>query len=316
MASSPVSADVYTDFSHFSALKAKARDHAPEALEKVARQFESVFMQMVLKSMREASFGDGIFDSDQSNFYRDLYDKQLSIHLTRESGLGFAELITEQLGDRAGRGKNLPDRGKDLGDYRAHPIQSIFWNDAFDTLDHAGNFKLSDAASVPETSNNKRFGSQEEFVAALRPHAINAGRQLGVHPGVLLAQAALESGWGKKAIRHPDGQDSYNLFGIKADNRWKGPGTVVSTLEYEGGIARNQRARFRSYQGFADNFQDYVRFIQDNPRYHEALRSVDDPRRYVEALQKAGYATDPDYAEKVMSIFNQNGFDALYLDQA
>ncbi|MGH8549223.1 MAG: flagellar assembly peptidoglycan hydrolase FlgJ [Methylococcales bacterium] len=315
MTSSPVSADVYTDFSHFSALKAKARDHAPEALENVARQFESVFMQMVLKSMREASLGDSIFDSDQSDLYRDLYDKQLSIQLNRESGLGFAELITQQLGERSGSRDNLPDRGRQLDDYRTHPIQSIFRNDAFDTSDQGEPFTLPDSAPAPETSNNKRFDSRDEFVEALRPHAIRAGRQLGVHPGVLLAQAALESGWGKKPIRHPDGQNSYNLFGIKANNRWQGPGTVVSTLEYEGGIARNQRARFRSYEGFADSFQDYVRFIQDNPRYGEALRSVDDPRKYVEALQKAGYATDPDYAAKVMGIFNQNRFAELPVDQ-
>ncbi|MCI0732860.1 MAG: flagellar assembly peptidoglycan hydrolase FlgJ [Methylococcaceae bacterium] len=315
MASSRVSADVYTDFSHFSALKAKAREHAPEALEKVARQFESVFMQMVLKSMREAGFGDSLFDSDQRDFYRDLYDKQLSIHLTRESGLGFAKLITQQLGDRTKR-ENSPDRGRDLDDYRAHPIQSIFRNDAFVSLDRASASAWSEIMPVPEVSNYQRFGSQDEFVEALRPHAISAARQLGVHPGILLAQAALESGWGRKPIRHPDGQDSHNLFGIKADNRWEGLTTVVSTLEYEAGIARNQRARFRSYRGFAESFQDYVRFIQDNPRYHEALRSVDDPRKYVEALQKAGYATDPDYAAKVMSIFDQNRFAELDMDQA
>lgn len=315
MRSSPVPVDLYTDFSQFSALKAKARDHAPEALEKVARQFESVFMQMILKSMREAGFGDSIFDSDQSEFFRDLYDKQLSIHLTREPGLGLSQLIGQQLGGQDGRPENSFDRGRGLNDYRAHPIQSVF-GEPPDILDEAGSPAFAIPVPAPDTPDRRQIASQGEFVAALKPHAISAARQLGVHPGVLLAQAALESGWGKKPVRQSDGQDSYNLFGIKADNHWKGLSTVVSTLEYEGGIMRNQRARFRSYSGFAESFRDYVRFIQDNPRYSEALRAVDDPRKYMEALQKAGYATDPDYAAKVMNIFEQNGLADLDTDRA
>ena len=299
-------ADVYTDFSNFSSLKAKARANSPEALTKVAKQFESVFLQMILKSMRQASFGDAIFDSDQSNLYRDLYDKQLSIHLNRESGLGLAEVIAQQLGN-PGAGKPASDSGRDLADYQANPIRAIFWSGPDDTSEPKSETGVSEP--IAESTGNRPIHSQTDFIDRLRPHAVRAGRQLGVHPGILLAQAALESGWGQKSIRDPNGQESYNLFGIKADNRWKGPATVVSTLEYEGGIPRRQRARFRSYGGFAEGFQDYVRFIQNNPRYDDALNSAGNPRKYIQALQNAGYATDPDYATKVMTIFNQNRFD-------
>ncbi len=305
MTAGPVSADVYTDFSHLASLKTKARAGSPETLDKVAGHFESVFMQMILKSMREASFGGGILDSDQSDFYRDLYDKQLSIHLTHGSGAGLAELISRQLG----KTQDPPDQARKLDDYRAHPVQSIRWIDPPKKVEeHIEKSWLPHALSEAKPSSEPGFRSQNEFIEALRPHAIRAGRQLGVHPGVLLAQAALESGWGKKAIRQADGEKSYNLFGIKADSHWQGPSTAASTLEYEGGIFQPQRAKFRSYQGYADSFQDYVEFIQSNPRYVEALRSAEDPRKYMEVLQKAGYATDPDYATKVMSIFDQRGF--------
>lgn len=315
MASNFISPDIYTDFSGFAKQKAEARDHSPAALEKVAKQFEAVFVQMVMKSMREASLGDGIFDNDKSNFYRDMYDKQLSVHLSRDSHLGFAGLIMRQIGG-GNHTHEGTSQGRRLDDYRAHPAGVVASNNHPKTL-----AKTVPSISIKSGANqisgeNKRFASQKEFVESLRPDAFRAARQLGVHPGVLLAQAALESGWGNQSIKHQSGQDSYNLFGIKADSRWKGPSAVVPTLEYEGGIARKQQARFRSYQRFADSFQDYVHFIKNNPRYSEALASAADPRKYIEALQNAGYATDPAYAKKVMNIFDQKGFADLVSDRS
>ncbi|MGR9105737.1 MAG: flagellar assembly peptidoglycan hydrolase FlgJ, partial [Gammaproteobacteria bacterium] len=248
MAFNPISADLYTDFAQFSSMKAKGGANSPETVTKVARQFESLLVQMVLKSMREATLGESLLDSDQSDFYRDLYDKQLAIHLTRGSGLGLADLITRQLGDTTESNQNVGGPGRELGDYRAHPVRPIIWQNSSHAADRSTAIPdTADAEAVEGSSTPTQIASRDEFIAMLRPHAMQAGRELGVHPGVLLAQAALESGWGAKRIRHADGVDTYNLFGIKADSGWQGRSAVNSTLEYDRGIPVRQHARFRSY---------------------------------------------------------------------
>lgn len=300
MRTSPISNDVYTDFSHLTSLKTAARLNSSAALDKVANQFESLFTQILLKRMREASFGGSILDSTQSEFFRDLYDKQLAIHLSDSSGLGFAEQLVRQLSSKPG----VSGVAKTLDDYRSNPFRSLIQSKI-----SVGAFTNSVKNGIPDQGDccGSLFESKEQFVRALKPFATRAAKELGVHPGVLLAQAALESGWGKKAIRHTGGKDSHNLFGIKADSGWAGESAVVPTLEYESGIARRYQAKFRSYEGYAESFQDYVHFIQSNPRYREALRTAEDPRAYIESLQRAGYATDPNYAGKIMRIFEQKG---------
>jgi flagellar protein FlgJ len=139
-------------------------------------------------------------------------------------------------------------------------------------------------------------------VRALWPHAQRAAGELGVSPQALVAQAALETGWGRAVIQHNDGRSSHNLFGIKADARWGGEQVHVSSLEYVDGTVVRQRAAFRAYDSYADSFSDYVDFLKSNPRYGNALNHAHDPVAFTQALQRAGYATDPEYAQKIQGI--------------
>ncbi len=286
-------ADVYTDFSGLNRLKTQARQHDPAALQKVAAQFESIFLNMVLKSMRQAKLADGIMDSDQSRFFQDMYDQQLAVHLAAKPGIGLADLIVKQLSPETG-GRNVTLGVKD---YLRRPLSAPVSENAVDS-----DKKVADNESVRPAENNP-LNNRQQFVEQLRPFAEQAADELGVDAGVLIAQAALETGWGKAVIRHADGRSSFNLFNIKADRGWRGDHVNKRTLEFEQGRPRKQMAKFRSYNSWRQSFLDYARFIKTNPRYQQALKVSADPERYMHELQKAGYATDPEYARKVMRIY-------------
>lgn len=299
--------DVYASFDGLAKLKVQAKKESPETLAKVAKQFEALFLQMLLKNMRAASSGDQLFDSDSSLFYRDMYDKQLALDLSKNSKIGLADLIVKQLG---GDPSNSPAQvhGKQLEDYRSQPVRAI----------NSVILKQQLDPEIAPAGNRSRVGreldsnrSTREFVNEMAPIARRAAEKLGVHPGILVAQAALESGWGQRLVEHDDGRSSHNLFGIKADRRWSGKTASVSTLEFRHGVAVKERADFRAYEDFSESFNDYVQFIKSNPRYQAALANADDPQRYMQELQKAGYATDPLYAKKVMKIFDQHGLNAV-----
>lgn len=280
-------AAVYTDFQALDRLRLGARENSPEVLHEVARQFESLFIQMMMKNMRAASFGDELFDSDQSTHYRDMFDSQMSLRLGEQGGFGLADLLVRQLGGDPGR---MTTRGA------AAAAQSHL---------PAGMPATSTGADrVVAPAGESAIASPEEFIRVLHPHAIEAAARLGVEPEALLAQAALETGWGHKMIVRPDGGNSHNLFGIKADPRWPGERASAVTLEYEGGIAVRRNESFRAYGSYAESFADYVDFLQSSPRYASALTHGGDSRHFIEGLQQAGYATDPDYAGKINRIMN------------
>jgi flagellar protein FlgJ len=282
-------AEVYTDLQGLTELRARARNQSPEALKAVAQQFEALFTQMMLKSMREANeaMGEDLFESDQTALYRDMYDKQISLELSRGEGLGLADLLVRQLqGARAQAAGAVADKRASLSPSR--PMEAA-----------------PKAPAVPLVKDPVRFDSPASFVETLWPHAQRAGEKLGVDPRALLAQAALETGWGKAVIRRADGGSSYNLFNIKADSRWDGERALKTTLEYRDGVARQEKAPFRAYGSYRESFEDYVQFLQSQPRYREALENAGDPAAFIGALHKAGYATDPAYAEKVQGIFNR-----------
>ncbi len=280
-----------TDFGTLAKLRADARGAKDKDanIAAVAEQFESLFIHMVVKQMRQTSFGDGLFDSKQSQMYRDIYDQQISSDLAQNGGLGLAASIERQLG-----GKPLiPELARGHADYAAAPTRRAPAMDNAPVLNPA---TRADAAP---------FAGPTDFIERMRPHAEAAADRLGVPAEALLAQAALESGWGKASMPARNGSQSHNLFGIKADGRWNGERASVRTLEYQQGVAVRTRADFRAYDSYADSFQDYVDFIHGNPRYRQALQVVDDPQAYFRALQDAGYATDPDYASKVLSILQR-----------
>lgn len=312
--------DVYTDLNGLAKLKTAARENSPEAIEKVAKQFESLFLNMVLKGMRQAKLSDGIMDSEQSKFYQDMYDQQLAIHLAGKSGTGLADVIVKQLSPQ----QQTFHEKRDIGDYLQAPLAALIRNktrepELTDTttgrlaalspegvqtfaLDATAGSELEPMQSTTEVSGALK--SKQHFVDSLLPMAKQAAAELGVDPKILVAQAALETGWGKSVIKNRDGSSTHNLFNIKASKAWAGKQANVSTLEFEQGIAKKTMSGFRAYGSYQDSFNDYVKFLKENPRYSDALKQVANPASYVRELQQAGYATDPNYANKIMTIFN------------
>ena len=274
--------DAYFDLQDLAALRARARRDDPKALEAAVRQFESLFIRMMLKSMREASLGDPLMEGEGSAFYRDLFDQQLALDMARQGGLGLADALVRQLG----RHRTAPTPRPD-----GYPLPPRRTETA------AG------APPVDEAAVHR--GDPQAFVTQLMPLARRAAARLGVAPEVLVAQAALETGWGRYVIRDAQGRSSHNLFNIKAGSGWDGPTVRKRTLEYADGVARMERAAFRAYPDFAASFQDYADFIASRPRYRAALERAGDAAGYMRALAQAGYATDPRYADKVLAILER-----------
>lgn len=259
-----------------ASLKREARAQSPAALRETARQFESLFTRMLLKSMREASFGDSLTGSDSEGFYRDMYDDQLAVELSKGTGLGLADLLVEQL-TRAALATAPGDQPAAVG---AAPT----------------------AATAAPTAD---ADARRSFVDQVWPHAEAAGNALGVDPAAIVAQAALETGWGRHLPRDAAGASSFNLFGIKAGEGWRGAAVVASTREYVAGVANTQTARFRAYDSPADSLRDYTQLLARSPRYAEARGLGSDVRAFGAALQRAGYATDPEYGNKLAALAGQ-----------
>ena len=311
----------YTDFSGLNEMRAKARVDPQASLKQVAKQFEGIFIQMMLKSMRDASMGDEIFDSDQSKLYRDMFDKQVALDMANSKGIGIADSMVRQLG------RNNPDQSKpesinlELNNHRGNAIHgkmlplSMRRLNSVDPSSVSGlsNFELTKMKPMTDKVN---FNSPEEFTQYILPYAEKAADELGVSPLVLVSQAALETGWGKAVTRRPDGESSFNLFNIKADSRWNGDKVIKSTLEYDNGLAKYEKASFRSYDSYADSFDDYVDFLRTNSRYGDALQHNGNDQLFIKDLHKAGYATDPDYADKVLNILKRDSIQAHTLSDS
>ncbi len=278
----PSALNTYTDFSSFAGLRADARERSPEAVKEVARQFEALFLQMMLKSMRAATPGDPIFGGDQGKLYRDLFDQQISLQMSAGKGIGLSKVLERQLQDASGI--RVPAE-----------------------VDVNG---IPAPLSVPKSAtlagqtghHSALFATPKSFVNAVLPHAERAAQKIGIEAGVLVAQAALETGWGKAMIHNAEGQPSYNFFGIKADSRWQGDRVGVPTVEYEQGVFTKTRGQFRAYESIAQGFDDYARFILDSSRYQPVAAGAKDGTTYLNGLQQAGYATDPAYGTKILAL--------------
>jgi len=289
---STAAAAFYADFAGLAALKKSAAVNDPKAVREAARQFESLFTRMMLKSMRSASIGDAMFDSKETQFYRDLFDDQLAVQLSKGRGLGLADMLMQQL-QRAGLVKEA-GAGSSPGAAAGVPAQGAPASAAATT---------SSAAPVA--------GSPEDFVARMWPYARTAAKQLEVDPATLIAHAALETGWGRNVPSAADGSSSYNLFGIKAGNEWQGAAVGARTIEFEGGVAVNKVQRFRAYASPADSFKDYAALLAGSERYAQAIGTGTDTRAFAGALQRGGYATDPSYARKLAAVAERvNGLAA------
>ncbi len=314
----------FTDFAALTRLKAAARMDKRASTSTVARQFETLFTQMMLKSMRSASPGSGILDSEQSKQYRDLADSQLAMSLsTRGKGLGIAKMLERQLLGHETKDANatphlnaLPQRPAamqrlDASDVtNAIPAARMSLADDANTLRKGLHPVWNAAMTAVDSASNGAIGrvrdalsaNASEFVQKMLPHAQAAAEKLGVSVRAVLAHAALETGWGRHMPRAPNGASSNNLFGIKAGTGWDGAKARVATTEYENGVAVRRVDSFRAYNSPTAAFNDYADLIAGNPRYAAALGHGENVRGFASALQHGGYATDPSYASKLAHI--------------
>lgn len=290
-------------------LRTQFQKDPQQGLKAAAQQFETLFLQMVLKSMRDATPQDGMLQSDQSRFYTGLLDQQMAQNMaTSGSGLGFAKLIEQQLG----RNMATPEAQADLtapakaageelplltSDGRHLQYRQVLAN-----LPTSGSAALTEA-QVSGSAVTPAPVSSNEFVNRVWTHAVEASRSTGIPPQFLVAHSALESGWGRSEIRKSDGSTSHNLFGIKAGKSWKGATVDATTTEYVDGQARQVVERFRSYDSYEEAFRDYAALLRNNPRYSGVIGSQDGTE-FARRLQQAGYATDPMYADKLSRIIN------------
>lgn len=285
-------------------LRRQASAGDQQGLEASARAFEALLVGQMLKQMRSASLGDGLFDSSQSELYRDMHDQQIAQMISEGEGLGIRDMLMQQLSRVPASAAQAPDPTTlAMPQRNPHLAPLRLLQSAPSVGATAANAMTSGRPVPPPQSGDWPPASPEDFVRVLRPQAEAAAAQLGVDPLVLLAQSALETGWGQRVPRRVDGRSSYNLFGIKAHGGWTGDRVAVGTLEYRNGLAQREQAQFRAYASPAESFADYVDFLRRNPRYHQVLASTDS-RAFVRGLQQAGYATDPEYANKVLSIHN------------
>jgi flagellar protein FlgJ len=294
-------ANVYTDLGGLAELRQQASQDAQAALPEVAQQFEALFLQMLLKSMRQTTMGDPLLPDQGADFYRGLFDHQITLTLARARGIGLADVLVRQLG---GRAEKAPKQA--IGESVPGPPSSRFGR-----LHETGWSARQPRPGSPH--HEPAFDTPQRFVQSLLPHAKPAAQALGVAPQVLIAQAALETGWGRAMIRHPDGENSFNLFGIKANDRWHGSRVTVPTIEFVDGVMERHQSVFRAYDGLSESFRDYVDLIRNAPRYQQALGNTTDPAAYIQSLQAGGYATDPRYAEKVLAVMDSPALSVLKL---
>jgi flagellar protein FlgJ len=312
-----------------------------EVAQQFEQMFLGMLMKSMREA--NATFGeDNVFSGGNVGFYQGMLDNQLTQEISQAQGIGLSEVLARQLSHQLhvrmddddekkpaslSGAEQLLNRAFDqgasaaassvLGQRQANVTGNAAGKTEFppsitpisETVEQLAAAALakstganSTAALAAETMPDK-FESPEEFVAALLPLADEVAAELGVDPKVLLAQAALETGWGKHIIRDANGDSSNNLFNIKADKRWDGERAQVNTLEYRDGLAQQEKALFRSYDSFEQSFRDYADFLKTSPRYQQALDAAADPRQYLQQLQAAGYATDPAYADKITTIF-------------
>lgn len=274
-----------------------------QALQTAAKQFEAIFMQMLLKSMRKAEEvleSDSPFNSESTKFYRDMHDQQMSLELSNNGSLGLSELIVRQLG---GDSENFTPQSQ----FKANVFQGVAEPTKNNDLqlpnrrqfpDYVTQVNIDSPAHTVVESHE--FTQPKDFVTALTEPAKYVEKKLNIPFEVVIAQAALETGWGQKVIKTEQGESSNNLFNIKADSRWSGDKTHKETLEYQQGAMVKKREPFRVYQNIGESINDYINFLSKNERYQGALKQVGDVEQFLHGLQGAGYATDPNYANKIM----------------
>lgn len=274
------------DSQSLDSLRAQAKQAPDKALASAAKQFEAVFMTMLLKSMRDATPQDGMFDTEQTKMFTSMLDQQLSQNVGGSRGIGLADMMVKQLS----RHIDKPDLETSE---KALEIKACA-----NALQVPAQIK----AAIPSAYSEN---VQQNFVQRMMPHAAQVSRETGLPAHQMIGQAALESGWGRREILMADGSNSYNLFGIKAGADWNGKVAEIKTTEYHNGVASKPIEKFRAYDSYADAFRDYAQLLSTNPRYAKVMEQGQSVQGFARALQDSGYATDPKYAEKLVQVIGK-----------
>ncbi|WP_312239961.1 flagellar assembly peptidoglycan hydrolase FlgJ [Pantoea sp.] len=291
MNTSPLISGAAFDTHGLDALKREVKTGSPDAIKAAAKQMEGLFVQMMLKSMRQASLKGGLFNSQESETFTSMYDQQIAQDIAAQGKMGFADLMIKQWGGDATVKTNAPGAAP-----APYALNAARQRTPFPASPQSG------AAS----GNNATMGAggNDDFISRLLGPAIHAAKQSGIPHQLIIAQAALESGWGNREITTAEGKPSHNLFGIKATPDWKGKSTEVVTTEYLHGVAQKVKANFRVYSSYADALADYASLLTRNPRYQDISRAGS-AEKAAHTLQRGGYATDPNYADKLINIIKQ-----------
>jgi flagellar protein FlgJ len=290
--------DVYTDFGGLNALRHQVNSNPDMAKKEVSEQFESLLVQMLMKSMRDANrtlSADSSMDA-QTGIYQDLFDKQLSLAVSH-SGTGLAKVIEASM-----------EQSQKM---KTTPVPTSIVSKSRESV----NVSEPTTATPVVANATKPFDSTGNFVKTLWSSAKEAAAVLGTDPKFLLAQAALETNWGKSILSMSAGQSTHNLFNIKADKSWEATSAEVNATEYQDGEMVHRPSSFRAYDSYQDSFKDYVEFLRSNSRYDEALKCASNPHQFADQLQKASYATDPHYSEKIMQIYSSKRLNDLVTEQ-
>ena len=277
-----------------------------EQVKEVAKQFEALFVQQLMKQARQSSGMAGIFESDQTKLAQSMADEQMALQLS-EPGIGLAQALLDQI--QGGKSAGLSEGGKSPPELAASRLPGLRSRVGEERSEVATSISallelLTKKSPVANSVYQAIKGAPEHienFVSRMAGAAQLASRESGVPAKLILSQAALESGWGQREIKGEDGSTSYNLFGIKAGSSWKGKVVNILTTEYENGVAKKVVEPFRAYDSYADSFADYARLISKNSRYSEVLEAGS-AEAAARKIQEAGYATDPKYADKLISI--------------
>lgn len=280
------------DSRSLNTLKRQAGNDPQAHAKEVAKQVEGMFVQMMLKSMRQALPQDGLLSTEQTRLYTSMYDQQIGQQIASK-GLGLADMMVKQMAQAT-----PPDE-------TAGTVPMMLDKNFINTLPPLAMEQIIRKA-VPRlpASNMPLRGDSSDFIAQLSQPAKMASAESGIPHHLILAQAALESGWGQRQILTAEGKPSFNVFGIKATGNWQGKTTDIMTTEYENGEAKKVKAKFRVYDSYFDALNDYVKLISNNPRY-SAVTTAETPEQGARALQAAGYATDPKYAQKLVGMIQQ-----------
>lgn len=274
------------DVRSLDALKREAGRASPGALRAAAKQMEGIFVQMMMKSMRDATFKDELMNSQSAEMYTAMHDQQVAQNIAGSGQLGFADLIVRQLGGESDA-PAVTAPGSDFSRPGLSPVPAT------------GPLRLPAPVSFAKPAEGAH-----PFISRLLRPAQEAAQASGLHPYLILAQAALESGWGKREIPAADGTPSHNLFGIKATGDWRGKTTEITTTEYVNGVKQKVKAAFRVYDSYEHALSDYAKLLTKNPRYRGVMQS-DSAEQGAKALQAGGYATDPAYAKKLITIIQK-----------